>query len=147
MRRWLGLVVLCVLLAGTVPAGVAASDEAAREAALRYFEAMGYDEVMEEALELMATQVPEEYREDFTSYFGAYMTEKYKPGMADLLVKHFTPEELVAMAEFYESDMGRSIADKMVPFTMDTMQYNEQQIMRMVVSFLEAHPELMEENP
>jgi len=73
------------------------------------------------------------------------MRDKYKPAMAELMVRHFTRQELTAMAEFYESDVGRSIAEKMIPFTMDTMPFNEQQIMRMVLSFMEAHPELMDE--
>ncbi len=157
MKRWLALACACwMMLVGTAlaPNALAQETEApdpeapnpqAMKAALRYFEAMRYDQIMQDTLELMATQVPEEVREDFKAHFGAYMRDKYKPAMAELMVRHFTLEELEAMAEFYESDVGRSIAEKMIPFTMDTMPFNEQQVMRMVLSFMEAHPELMDE--
>ena len=143
MRRWLVLACVLALLAGTAKA--ADEPDPVKDAALRYYEAMGYDAIMQEALNLMATQVPEEYREDFKVHFGAYVIDEYKPAMADFLVQHFTAEELQAMAEFYESAVGRSIAGKMVPFTLDNMQFNEQQVMRILLSFVEAHPELMEE--
>ena len=145
MKRCLGLVcVVWVLLAGTAPASGERYDEA-MDAAMRYFDAMGYDKMMDMTLELLSEQVPPEYRQEVADHFSAFMKQEYKPALADLMVQHYSVEELTALAEFYESDMGRSIADKTVPFTLDTMQLNQQLIAQMMASFLEAHPELMEQ--
>lgn len=149
MKRCLGLVcAVWMLLAGTAWAQTAGNQEADQEAltaALRCYEAMNSGQLVEVMLEYTLEQVPPEHRQEVAAHFSAFMEQVYKPALADLMVQHYSVEELTALAEFYESDMGRSIADKSVPFTLDTMQLNEQLIAQMTASLLEAHPELMEQ--
>lgn len=45
------------------------------------------------------------------------------------LVKHFTAEELGALADFYGSEVGKSAMSKMGAYMADAMPYIQQQVM------------------
>ena len=50
--------------------------------------------------------------------------------MKDSLVKHFTAEELKALADFYGSPVGKSAMSKMGDYTADLMPVIQAQVMK-----------------
>ena len=52
--------------------------------------------------------------------------------MKTSLVKHFTADELKAMADFYGSPLGKSATSKMGAYTQDLMPVIQQQMMKVM---------------
>lgn len=81
-------------------------DMLSAEAFIQQFRAMGVP-IPEDRMEAVAMAIAEEL---------AALRPMMEESMFDAAVGTFTAEELVALNEFYSSDLGASIAGKMQPF-------------------------------
>jgi len=88
----------------------------------RYFEAMPPENLWKGMVDNMATRMPDEQRARFvemvTKQFDA---AKLRSIMHDGMEKHFTADEIRAMADFYGSELGKSATAKFGTYMADVM--------------------------
>ena len=98
----------------------------------RYLQAAPPKELFADMTKKIAASVPAGPQRDqmmkmFTT--GIDMDAMTK-AMKDSLVKHFTAEELKALADFYGSPVGKSAMSKMGDYTADLMPVMQQQMLK-----------------
>jgi hypothetical protein len=124
-RTWvLRLAVSWLILGGAVvrcqPAGDSQEDRLA--AAQRYARVAAPEEMLDSATREIAKSLPEEQREDFIRFMSKSLdVESLKRQMIDIMAKHFTTNELNALASFYGSPEGKSVLKKFGPYMADVM--------------------------
>jgi hypothetical protein len=88
----------------------------------RYLEAASPKALAEDMAAQMANNLPVAERENFKTLFGKHFNEKkVQEAMQDALVKHFTADELEALADFYSSPLGKSVMKKFGGFMAEVM--------------------------
>jgi hypothetical protein len=113
------------------PALIAATDtnETRRHEAERYLEAVPPKAMFEEMAEKMAVNFPPSEREKFKQTLTSQLNIPFlAKAMGDALVKHFTTEELKALADFYGSPVGKSAMHKFADYMTDLMPKIESEI-------------------
>lgn len=119
------VVALAVACAPFCP-GVALAEDVAADAKLaaaeRYLKVFDMRKMMDEMIVQLSLQVPEAERAGFTAKMHEIMRlEVIEAGTKAMMLKHFSTEELNAMADFYGSAVGRSILSKFGPYMADTV--------------------------
>ncbi len=100
-------------------------------AAKRYMDAVPVDRLMDDLFNAVAKQLPENKRRDFIADAkSALDTQLLTKICLAGMVKHFTTEELNAMADFYGSKVGASIMSKFGPYMADVMPPIQQEARR-----------------
>ena len=101
---------LCLL----VPTAVAADDPAELRAAAERYEAVaGIGRMLEDTNTSLASRLPEDKRAPFIARMEELVDKEGLRELAlDAMVKHFSAEELNALADFYGTDVGQSILSK-----------------------------------
>lgn len=88
----------------------------------RYLKAVPPAELFKEMADKMAVQVPQEDREQFKATMTKNLNVKaITKAMTDAMVKHFTADELSALANFYGSPVGKSAMKKFPNYMADVM--------------------------
>ena len=133
----LSLSLLLALLVGvaahTAGAQTVADTPANRQAqADRYLQAQPPKELFENMTKRIMASVPEGPQRDqmlklFTTGIDIDALSK---AMKDSLVKHFTAEELKALADFYSSPIGKSAMSKMGDYQADLAPVIQAQVMK-----------------
>ena len=127
------LALLVGLTAHNASAEVIADTPANRQTqADRYLAAAPPKELFENMTKRIMASVPEgAQRDQMLKMFntGIDMNALSK-AMKDSLVKHFTAEELKALADFYGSPVGKSAMSKMGDYTADLMPVIQAQVMK-----------------
>jgi uncharacterized protein len=91
-------------------------------AAQRYAKVADMPKMMRESVQQMAQRIPEAERQDFVDFMnGAVRVDVLESGTVVLMTKHFTTDELNAMADFYGSAVGKSILQKFSVYMADAM--------------------------
>jgi len=99
--------------------------------ARRYLEATPTDAMFRDMAQGMASTLPEALVEAFMELVTDLIDmEAMNEFMHSSLVKHFTAEELGALADFYGSEVGKSAMSKMGTYMADAMPFMQQQVMR-----------------
>ncbi len=89
-------------------------------AALRYSEVFSMSEMLDETFENMAQRIPDGEREQFLSVMKTLVDiDKIEKATVETMAKHFTTDELNALANFYGSPVGKSIMEKFGPYMAD----------------------------
>ncbi|OGR03576.1 MAG: hypothetical protein A2511_00215 [Deltaproteobacteria bacterium RIFOXYD12_FULL_50_9] len=115
MQRLL-ILALLALIAGWSPVRAAAEMENAPllEAAKRYSRIAPVAGIINDAVNDLSRQVPEEQREVFIKAMLAHIdVKRLEALLLGSLVNHFTIKELNTLADFYGSPEGRKILRKM----------------------------------
>lgn len=120
--------VTVVFLAAIVPLaysqGVPDTLENRRIAAERYLVAMPPAELIADAIRELAALRPEGQREEFVRRMRELVrSDRLRQIMTETMIKRFTAEELGALADFYSSPVGRSIARKFGAYSADIQPY------------------------
>ncbi|MFZ3377114.1 MAG: DUF2059 domain-containing protein [Chthoniobacterales bacterium] len=105
------LIAICLQSASAI----AATDtpETRRREAERYLQATPPKAMFEDMADKMAVNLPPAEREKFKQMLTSQLDiAALTKAMADALVKHFTTEELKALADFYGSPVGKSAMQK-----------------------------------
>jgi hypothetical protein len=115
---------------------------AAREAAMeRYMRAVPVSKMMEDTYSEMSKQLPPEQRSSFITDMRRVVKVEMIERLAKAsMIKHFTADELSALADFYSSKHGASAMSKFGVYMADVMPPLTQEIQRAVKELLSADP-------
>lgn len=106
-----------------VAAAAAALEDTPRnraEQADRYLAATPPKDMFDDAADKMARNLPPEQRQQFKELMTEHLDiEAVTKTMRDAMVKHFTAEELQALADFYGSRVGKSAMKKFGAYMAD----------------------------
>lgn len=104
--------------------GLCATDtpETRRHEAERYLQATPPKALFEDMADKMATNLPADQRQQFKQMMTKELDiAALSTAMTDAMVKHFTTEELKALADFYGSPVGKSAMQKFGAYMADLM--------------------------
>jgi len=105
--------------------------EARRREAERYLQAVPPKALFEDMADKMATNLPADQRQQFKQMMTKDLDiAALSKAMTDAMVKHFTTEELKALADFYGSPVGKSAMQKFGAYMADIMPTMEAEIMK-----------------
>lgn len=107
-----------------------ADTEANRAAqAARYLEAVPVRELFRDVAENMAKTMPAAEARTLEEVFTEHIDfEVFEDRLASLLVKHFSADELRALADFYGSPVGKSAMAKFGAYMADAMPLIQEQV-------------------
>lgn len=107
------------------------SPEARTEAANRYMEATPPGEMFADVATNMAKTMPENKRDAFIRLMTKNLDiEALTKAIKQSLIKHFTTDELNALATFYSSKEGKSAMKKMGIYMADLMPVIQSEIQK-----------------
>jgi len=105
--------------------------ETRRKEAERYLQATPPKALFEDMADKMAANLPPDQREQFKKLMTSQLDiAALTKAMIDSMVKHFTTEELKALADFYGSPIGKSAMQKFGAYMADIMPTMEAEIMK-----------------
>ena len=135
MRITIATVVM-MLLAMPLSAQVddAADTPAAREAAAdRYAKATDMKVLFGQMADEMSRNIPPHLRDVFASAMKTHVrVDMMEAASRAAMVKHFTAQELTALAEFYESPAGKAAMSKMAVYMADLQPLMVAEVQRAV---------------
>ena len=107
------VVVLTLTMSSTLVRAATDTPETRRHEAERYLQATPAKALFEDMADKMAANLPPEQREPFKRMMTTQLDiAALTKAMTDAMVKHFTTEELKALADFYGSPVGKSAMQK-----------------------------------
>ena len=130
--------VLALLLAcaSVIPAATQApADTPANRlaAAQRYLKAVPPMEMVNQTVDQLAAQLPEDRRDEFKKTLAKVLSsDRIEKITLDAIVKHFTVKEINALTAFYGSPEGRSITKKFSSYMADVMPVIQQELTKVV---------------
>ena len=102
-----------------------------RKEAERYLRATPPKDLFADVADKMSVNVPPAEREKFkASLTSSLDVDALTKAMTDAMVKHFTTEELKALADFYGSPVGKSAMKKFGSYMADVMPALQAEIMK-----------------
>jgi hypothetical protein len=122
-----------ILTLARTPMLFAAADtpETRRHEAERYLQATPPKALFEDMADKMAGNLPPDQRAQFKATMTSQLDlAAITKAMADAMVKHFTTEELKALADFYGSPVGKSAMRKFGDYMADIMPTMQGEIMK-----------------
>jgi len=123
------LVVLTLCASSTLVLSATDTPETRRREAERYLQATPPKAMFEDMADKMAANLPAAEREKFKQMLTSQLDiPALTKAMTDAMVKHFTTEELKALADFYGSPVGKSAMQKFGAYMADVMPTMEAEI-------------------
>ena len=131
MRKCLILgVAMMVMLSGTSWALDDTPENRARQAD-RYLAATPPREMIRDATEQISRSIPQEQRQQFKDLMNTHLDiGVLEASMKRAMAKHFSADELKALADFYGSSVGRSAMKKFGVYMADVMPVIQNELMR-----------------
>jgi hypothetical protein len=124
----LAVLILCtssLLLAATDP------PETRRREAERYLQATPPKALFEDMADKMAANLPPAERDKFKQMLTSQLDiQALTKAMTDAMIKHFTTDELKALADFYGSPVGKSAMQKFGAYMADLMPAMQAEIVK-----------------
>lgn len=119
-----------------------------REAeAHRYSEAMEVEGMMGDMAEALSMNFPPERREEFKKFMLEYVDYgALEQANTEAMVRHFTAEELQALADFHSKPIAKSAMKKLGPYMAEFMPFVEAEMMRALGQLRRAEAERNREN-
>jgi len=107
-------VILATILVFCMSAFAIEDTYANREAeANKYLEAISVKNMLIEIVDSMGDKLSSAQKKEFRDVMLTYLDiNAFIADMKDVMIKHYTAEELAAMSAFYSSDIGKSILKK-----------------------------------
>ena len=137
MSRLAAVFVTCVLAAAAVDAMENTEANRLMEAN-RYLEATPPEEMVSEMAKNMSKNLPEEKRQELIDVITKHLDlVRLRKAMVDAIVKHFTADELKALADFYGSPVGKSAMSKFGPYMAEVMPSIQTNVMKALADFME----------
>lgn len=122
--------VLAIAISHLAAAG-ADTPETRRKEAERYLQAIPPKEMFADMAEKMAANLPPDQRAQFKAMMTSDLDiPALTKAMSDSMVKHFTTEELKALADFYGSPVGKSAMKKFGDYMADIMPAVQAEMMK-----------------
>src|SRR6266536_6239733 len=105
--------------------------ETRRHEAERYFQAAPPKALFEDMADKIAVNLPADQRQQFKQMITADLDiPALTKAMIDAMVKHFTTDELKAVADFYGSPVGKSAMQKFGAYMADLMPIIQAEMMK-----------------
>src|SRR5437667_10516402 len=123
--------------------GLSATDtpETRRREAERYLKVIPPKALFEDMADKMAANLPPDQREQFKRMMTADLDiAALSKAMTDAMVKHFTTDELKALADFYGSPVGKSAMQKFGAYMADLMPALEAAIIKASAKLTQSMP-------
>jgi hypothetical protein len=140
-KQFLVLTVLTLCISSTYILGAADTPETRRHEAERYLQATPPKALFEDMADKMAANLPPDQREQFKQLMTSQLDiAALTKAMIDAMVKHFTTEELKALADFYGSPVGKSAMQKFGAYMADIMPTMEAEIMKAQAKLNQSMP-------
>jgi hypothetical protein len=115
--------------------------ETRRREAERYLQATPPKALFEDMADKMTANLPPDQREQFKRMMTSQLDmAALTKAMTDSMVKHFTTEELKALADFYGSPVGKSAMQKFGAYMADIMPTMQSEIMKAQVKLNQSVP-------
>ena len=128
-RLLLALLLTVSAVRGVSAQALADTPENRHAQAQRYLLANPPKQLFAEMAKNLGANLPAAQRDKVTAMFTTNLdVEAVTRGMEDVLVKHFTAEELRGMADFYGSAIGKSVTSKMADYSSDLMPLVQEQL-------------------
>jgi hypothetical protein len=128
------ILILIVLTLSASPAWVSAAPdtpETRRQEAERYLKAMPPRAMFDDIADKMAANLPRDQRDQFKRMMTADLDmAALTKAMTDAMVKHFTTEEIKALADFYGSPVGKSAMQKFGAYMAELMPAIETELLK-----------------
>jgi hypothetical protein len=124
---------LAVLTLCTSSLLLAATDtpETRRREAERYLQATPPKALFEDMADKMAANLPPAERDKFKQMLTSQLDiQALTKAMTDAMIKHFTTDELKALADFYGSPVGKSAMQKFGAYMADLMPAMQAEIVK-----------------
>lgn len=134
---------IAVLLWGAVNA-FASDDTPANRAAEadRYLNACPPEDTIKDMAEKMAMNMPPEKRKEFKDLMTKYLDmDAITKAIKNAMVKHFTADELKALADFYGSDVGKSALKKFGLYMADASPAIQAEVLKAQGEAIKAQAE------
>jgi len=122
--RWFAPFALLAALAcqPSAPASLEDTPENRNAQIERYLQAMPPESLLEDIVSKMSARMPEAQRTQFLGLMTKqFDTAKLRTVMHDGMAKHFTADEVRALADFYGSSLGKSAMGKFGGYMADVM--------------------------
>src|SRR5438132_4395398 len=130
-KHMLVVVVLTLVISSTFVRAAGDTPETRRHEAERYLQATPAKALFEDMADKMAANLPPEQRDQFKRMMTTQLDiAALTKAMSDAMVKHFTTEELKALADFYGSPVGKSAMQKFGAYMADIMPTLEAEIVK-----------------
>jgi hypothetical protein len=114
---------------GSAPAALEDTPENRAAQADRYFAAMPPENLVNDMVANMSSRMPEDRRGAFVELMTKHLDlAKVRSIMRDGMTKHFTADELSALADFYGSPLGKSATAKFGTYMTETMPAIQKEI-------------------
>ena len=122
------LAALCII---STAFGIEDTPENRIREAERYLKATPPEEMFSDIAEQMAKNMLESQRESFKNLMTKHLdVPAFTKAMKDSMVKHFSAEELKALADFYGSEVGKSAMKKFGVYMADVMPTIQGEVMK-----------------
>jgi len=143
MKRLILAALVCsCFLASAVAEGLTDTPENRRAQAERYLAASDPKTMFESMAKKMAVNMPEDQRGRFVELFVSKVDmDALTKAMLDSMVKHFSAEELKALADFYGSPVGKSAMSKFSDYMADFMPSMQQEMAKAAQRMREVAPQ------
>jgi hypothetical protein len=140
-RKTIFAVVSFILSCTTVSLIAADTPESRRHEAERYLQAVPPKALFEDMAEKMSANMPPDQRAQFKAAMTSQLdVPAITKAMTDAMVKHFTSEELKALADFYGSPVGKSAMQKFGAYMSDLMPTIQAEMMKAEVKANQSLP-------
>jgi hypothetical protein len=131
MQKHILFILAIVGLSSAVGFGATDTPETRRKEAERYLQATPPKQMFAEMADKMAVNVPADQRAQFKEMMSSQLDiAALTKAMTDAMVKHFTTEELKALADFYGSPVGKSAMHKFGDYMADVMPAIQSEMMK-----------------
>ena len=108
----------------------------------RYLEAVPPDEIFADMADGVAMNFPPSERAEFRDFMTKYVDiDVISEAMEASMLKHFTADELAAIADLYTSPVGQSAMKKMGVYMAEVMPIIEAEVMRALGELQKAKAE------
>ena len=140
-RKTIFAVVSFILSCTTVSLIAGDTPESRRHEAERYLQAVPPKALFEDMAEKMSANMPPDQRAQFKAAMTSQLdVPAITKAMTDAMVKHFTSEELKALADFYGSPVGKSAMQKFGAYMSDLMPTIQAEMMKAEVKANQSLP-------
>jgi hypothetical protein len=126
--------IFTIALAFSYPTETLALDDSPMARAMqadRYLKAMPPKEMFEDLAKQMSQNMPPEQAKKFQDVMTKQLDlTALQKAMRDAMIKHFTADELRALADFYGSEVGKSAMTKFGPYMVEVMPAMQAEILK-----------------
>ena len=132
IRSAIILTVATLILGGCdQPSGGTDTPDARRSAAVRYHKVLPMESMMDELVSQLVLQAPPEARADAKKMMlDGIDFDVLRNLSIELMVTHFSADEITSLTDFYTSATGRSVMKKMPTYTAELMPLIQKEIMK-----------------